>query len=129
MLFLTKKILPKAAVKKGVLIICSKFTGEHPCWSAISVKLQSNFNEITLQHGCSPVNLLHIFKAFFSKNTFGGLLVPVVLSGLCCIFTKTIFLLLIFYFKFYKIFRNSFLGEHLWTDASAPYWRHSCRLL
>ena len=29
---------------------------------AISIKLKSNFIEITLRHGCSPVNLLHIFK-------------------------------------------------------------------
>ena len=35
----------------------------------ISIKLQSNFIEITLQHGCSPVNLLHIFRKFFLKNT------------------------------------------------------------
>ena len=33
--------------------------------------LQSNFIEITLWHGCSPVNLLHIFKTPFSKNTSG----------------------------------------------------------
>ena len=32
-------------------------------------KLQSNFTEITLRHGCSPVNLLHIFRTLFSKNT------------------------------------------------------------
>ena len=31
---------------------CSKFTGEHPCRSAISIKLQSNFIEISLRHGC-----------------------------------------------------------------------------
>ena len=30
--------------------------------------------EITLQHECSPVNLLHIFRTPFLKNTFGGLL-------------------------------------------------------
>ena len=36
--------------------------------------LQSNFNEITLRHGCFPVNLLHIFKIPFSKNTSGWLL-------------------------------------------------------
>ena len=29
----------------------SKFTGEHPCLSAISINLQSNFIEITLRHG------------------------------------------------------------------------------
>ena len=32
---------------KGVLKICSKFTGEHPCRSAISIKLQRNFSKNT----------------------------------------------------------------------------------
>ena len=38
--------------------------------------MPSNFIEITLQHGCSPVNLLRIFIAPFiaPKNTYGGLL-------------------------------------------------------
>ena len=30
--------------------------------SVVSIKLLCNFIEITLQHGCSPVNLLHIFR-------------------------------------------------------------------
>ena len=34
----------------------------------------SNFIEITLGHGCSPVNLLHIFRIPFPKNTSGRLL-------------------------------------------------------
>ena len=42
--------------------------------SAISIKLLCNFIEITLQHGCSPVNLLHIFRTPFLKNTSGRLL-------------------------------------------------------
>ena len=33
-----------------------------------------NFIEITLRHGCSPVNLLHIFRTPFTKNTSGWLL-------------------------------------------------------
>ena len=33
-----------------------------------------NFIEITLRHGCSPVNLLHIFRTPFFKNTSGWLL-------------------------------------------------------
>ena len=33
-----------------------------------------NFIEIALRHGCSPVNLLHIFRTPFPKNTFGWLL-------------------------------------------------------
>ena len=51
------------ATGKGVLEIWSKFAGEHPCRSVISIKLKSNLIEIILQHGCSPVNLLHIFRA------------------------------------------------------------------
>ena len=39
----------------------------------ISIKWQSNF-EITPRHGCSPVNLLHIFRTPFYKNTSRGLL-------------------------------------------------------
>ena len=60
--------------RKGVLEICSKFKGEHPCWSVISMKWQSNFTEITFRHGYSPVNLLHIFRVSFLYNTSGDLL-------------------------------------------------------
>ena len=53
---------------KGVLKICSKFTGEHPCRSVISIKLLC---KVAM---CSPVNLLHVFGTPFLKNTFGWLL-------------------------------------------------------
>ena len=58
-------------LRKGVLKICSKFTGEHQCRSATSIKL---LIEITLQHGCSPVDLLHIFRTPFPGNTSEWLL-------------------------------------------------------
>ena len=54
-----------------------QITGEHPCRSAISIKLQSNFIEITLRHWCSPVNLLYIFRTPFLKNTSEGLIMNV----------------------------------------------------
>ena len=54
---------------KGALKICSKFTGEHPCRSAISIKLLCNFIEIARRHGCSPINLLHNFRTPLSKTT------------------------------------------------------------
>ena len=44
--------LSEVFLRKGVLEIYRKFTGEHPYRSVISV----------LRHECSPVNLLHIFK-------------------------------------------------------------------
>ena len=60
-------------LRKGVLKICSKFTAEHPCRSAISI-FQYFFIEIDLRHGCFPVNLLHIFRTPFPKNISGWLL-------------------------------------------------------
>ena len=57
--------LPEVFLVKGALKICSKFTGEHPWLSVISIKLLYNFIEITLQHGCSSANLLHISRAPF----------------------------------------------------------------
>ena len=33
---------PEVFFKKGILKICGKFTGEHPRWSLISIKLRSN---------------------------------------------------------------------------------------
>ena len=66
---------------KGVLKICNKFTGEHPCRSVVSIKLQSNFVKITLWHGSSPENLLQIYRTPFPKNTSGRLLLDFWNSG------------------------------------------------
>ena len=68
---------PYVFLRKGVLKIYSKFTGEHPCRSAISIKFQNNFIEIALRHGCSPVNLLSIFRTPFLKNAYGWLILSV----------------------------------------------------
>ena len=51
---------------------CSKFTGEHLCRSVILIKME--FLEIEFRYGCSPVNLLHIFRTPFSKNSSEELL-------------------------------------------------------
>ena len=67
-IFLTKATLHRSSYKKVFWKICSKFTGEHPCWSVISII------EIALQHGCCPVNLLHIFRTPFPENISGWLL-------------------------------------------------------
>ena len=53
---------PEMFLRKGVPKICRKFTGEHLCRSVISIKLLAlQFNEITLRHECSLVNL-HSFQ-------------------------------------------------------------------
>ena len=64
---------PKVFLQKGILKICSKFTGEYPCGSKISINLQSSFIEITLRYGCSPGNLLHIFRTPVPIHTSGRL--------------------------------------------------------
>ena len=71
-----EKQLSGGVLIKRCLKICSKFTGEHPCRSTISIKLLCNFIEIALRHECYPVNLLHIFRTLFLKNTSGELLLP-----------------------------------------------------
>ena len=61
---------PEVFLGQGVLKICRKITGEHPCQSVILLKLiEINFIEITLRQGYSPVNLLRIFRTPFLKNT------------------------------------------------------------
>ena len=79
----TKKVSrstnPEVFLRKGVLNICNKFTGEHPCRSAISIKLLCNFIEIALRHGCSPVYFLRIFQTPFPRNTSDWLLLNFVL--------------------------------------------------
>ena len=64
---------PDMFLIKGVLKICSKFTGQHPCRNVIPIKFLCNVIEITLRHGCSPVNLVHIFITP-PKIISGGLL-------------------------------------------------------
>ena len=65
---------PGVCLAKCVQKICSKLNGEHRCRSAISIKLLCNFIKITLPNGHSPVNVLHLFRMPFPKNTSGWLL-------------------------------------------------------
>ena len=53
--------------EKGVLKICSKYTGEHPCRNVISIKLLCTLPWVF------SVNLLHFFRIPFPKNTCRGL--------------------------------------------------------
>ena len=65
-----RSIRPEAFLGTGVLKICSKFTGEHPCRSVIAIAtlLKSHFAMGV------PVNLQHIFRGSFPRNTSGWLL-------------------------------------------------------
>ena len=66
--YMLRSSAPLVFLWKHFLKKCRKFTGEHPCRSVISIKMQSNVIETTLRNGCSPVNLLHIFRAPFTEN-------------------------------------------------------------
>ena len=56
----------------GVFIWSCSENIQQICRSAISLKLQSNFIEITLRHGCSAVKLLNIFKTSFPEKPLNG---------------------------------------------------------
>ena len=45
-----------------------------------------DFKKVPFQHGCSPVNLLHIFRTPFLSNNSGGLLLYLLL-GVHCSYT------------------------------------------
>ena len=47
--FTIQKQRPRGFLRKGVLKTCSKFTGEHPCRSAIAIKLLSDVTEIAFR--------------------------------------------------------------------------------
>ena len=76
--FHLQKQPPRCFLGKGILKISSKFTEEHPCRRAISIKLLCIFLETTLRHGFSPINLMHIFRIPFLKNTSGWLLLHLI---------------------------------------------------
>ena len=67
-LWTTRSSSHEVFLGKGVLKICSKIIREHLWRTAISKKLQGNFIEITLRHGCSLVSLLRSFWTPFAKN-------------------------------------------------------------
>ena len=73
---LSKSSPPEVFLRKGVLEICSKFTGKSPYGLC-------NFIKITLRHRCFPVNLLHIFRKHFYEHTYGGLLLFVIFPEKC----------------------------------------------
>ena len=58
------------------LVSTSKLGIQQSCGNVISMKFQNNFIKISHRDGCSPVNLLHIFRAPFSKNIFERLILP-----------------------------------------------------
>ena len=84
---------PEVFLEKVVPKVCRKFTGKHPYRSMIFRRRCSenmpqiykrtpmpkcDFNKVAL-HGCSSVNLLHIFGTPFAKSTSARLLLKLYL--------------------------------------------------
>ena len=59
------------------------FTLTHLQFASFRKQPASNFIEIALRHWCSPVNLLHIFRTPFPKNSSGWLLLSFQLLIIC----------------------------------------------
>ena len=59
---------PEVFLGKGVLKLCSKFTGDHLCWSMISIKFLGTSVWVF------PDNWQHIFRSPLYKSTYGELL-------------------------------------------------------
>ena len=74
LVLLAQKQPSRGALMKRCSENMQKIYRKRPCQKAISIKLLSNFIQITLRYGCSPVKLLHIFRKHFPKNAPGGLL-------------------------------------------------------
>ena len=66
--------------------------------------------EITLRHGCSPVNLLHCFWALFPKNTSGGLLLTLHALRTLFDFVTWLDLWLIRFFNF-LFWQNQYISQ------------------
>ena len=60
---------PESGLVKRVSEKWSIFTGKLLCWIVIWIRWLWNFiTRITLQHWCSPITLLHMFKISFHRN-------------------------------------------------------------
>ena len=66
----TRSSHPEVFLEKGVLKICIKFTGEHPCRSAISIKLQQSGWLLLTYENSQPGKLIKVCARYFSSNFY-----------------------------------------------------------
>ena len=80
-------------------------------WREMQKQPSSNFIEISLRHGCSPVNLLHIFRTPFPKNTSGRLLLKMWSFAIeLCELKNKILKLYFFQFQGVNLWKKSFIS-------------------
>ena len=69
-ILLSSEAVTQSVLKKKSSENMQQSYGRAPMAKCDFNKVVSNFIEIALQHGCSPVNLLHIFKKPFLDGCF-----------------------------------------------------------
>ena len=74
---------PKVFLWKGVLEICSKFTGKHPRRTVILIKLQSNFTETHFNMDVLLWNCCIFLEHLFLEVPLGGCVCRFVPHGRC----------------------------------------------
>ena len=104
-----------------------------PCKSNNFIEI-CNFIEIVLRHGCSPVNLLSIFRTHCSRNTSGWLLLNLyhTISWLSEALEYQQAFLFYSVFLYIKLLGNKFFSFSQWTFQSVPsdfFWCLNFRLL
>ena len=123
--FLTNDLMIKVADK----LISSQIKGvkfRKMIWKVSQISLNSeaaSFIETALRHVCSPVNLLHIFRIPFPKNTSGWLLLWIErLTSSTAIFIR-ILQLNHFHKRHYLLFCTVYISILLCQrDLKCRYW-------
>ena len=71
---LVRKQSSRGVLRKGYSEYMQQILGRTPMPKCDFRKVACNFIEITLRHGYSPENLVHVFRTPFFKGISGGLL-------------------------------------------------------
>ena len=107
---------PEVFLRKGVLKKCSKFTAEHPCRSAISIKLLCNgTSKWFITSFESALILIMLFKSIGPTCS--------VKKVYACNFIKKETLAQVFSCVFCEISKNILFTGHLWATASESWYR------
>ena len=95
-----------------------------------SIKLQSNFIiEIKFWHGCSPVNLLYIFRTPFAKNTSGGLLLDIHVKSRSCMFSVSLVPLSKSYIYWVHLSTNTIMNDVAIFNSITKYTNETTYIL
>ena len=75
----TQKQPSRGVLRKRYFVNMQQIYRKTPMPKELAINLQRNFFEITLRHGCSPANLLHIFRTPLPRNTSVWLLLKILI--------------------------------------------------